>query len=78
MFVQLVTYIDANLYYCMLTGRCVTGILHFANKTPIDWFSKNQATVETTTYGSEFVVVHIAMGQIIDLSTTLKYLGVTI
>ena len=28
-------YIDANLYYNILTGRSVTGILYFINQTPI-------------------------------------------
>ena len=53
--VTLTHYIDANLYYDVMTGRSVTGILHLINKTPIDWYSKKQATVATSTYGSEFV-----------------------
>ena len=48
------------------------------NKTPIDWYSKRQATVETATYGSEFVAARIATHQIIDLRTTLRYLGVPV
>ena len=46
---------DANLNHCLGTGKSLTGCLHFVNKTPIDWYSKKQATVETATYGSEFV-----------------------
>jgi hypothetical protein len=42
--------------------------------TPLD--KKRQATVETATYGSEFMAAHIATGQIIDRCTTLRYLGV--
>ena len=72
------TYYDANLYHDMLTGRSVTGILHFFNKTPIDWFSKKQATVETATFGSEFVAGRTAVEQIIDLRLTLRYLGVPV
>ena len=56
----------------------VTGILHLLNGTPIDWYSKHQDTVETVTYGSEFVAARIAMEQIIDLRMTLRYLGVPI
>ena len=73
--VQLTHYVDANLYHDMITGRSVTGILHFANKTPIDWFSKKQATVETATYGSEFVAARTCTEQAIDLRTMLRYLG---
>jgi hypothetical protein len=53
-------------------------ILHFINNTPIDWYSRAQSTVETATYGSEFVAARIAVDQIIDLSTTLRYFGVPI
>ena len=42
-----ISYVDANLLHCMTTGRSVTGILHFLNGTPIDWYSKKMATVET-------------------------------
>ena len=72
------TYLDANLYHDLITGRAATGILHFVNQTPIDWFSKKQATVETATYGSEFISARIGTDQIIDLRTTLRYLGVPV
>ena len=75
-YVTLTHYVDANLYHDMLTGRSVTGILHLMNKTPIDWYSKKQATVETATYGSEFVAARTCVDQVIDLRTTLRYLGV--
>jgi hypothetical protein len=71
-------YVDANLYHDILTGRSVTGILHFLNQTPIDWYSKKQATVETATYGSEFVAARVCVDQIVDLRLSLRYLGVPI
>ena len=77
-YVTLTHYVDANLFHDMITGRSVTGILHLLNKTPIDWFSKKQATVETATYGSEFVAARTCVEQVIDLRTTLRYLGVPI
>ena len=76
--VTLTHYVDANLYHDCLTGRSVTGILHFINATPIDWYSKRQATVETATYGSEFVAARTCVEQVIDLRNTLRYLGVPI
>ena len=48
------------------------------NHTPIDSYSKRQATVETATYGSEFVAFKTATEQIIDLRHILRYLGVPI
>jgi hypothetical protein len=40
-------YVDANLMHDIITGMSVTGILHLINKTPLDWYSKKQATVDT-------------------------------
>jgi hypothetical protein len=77
-YVTLTHFVDANLFHDMITGRSVTGILHFMNKTPIDWYSKKQATVETATYGSEFVAARTCVEQVIDLRLTLRYLGVPI
>jgi hypothetical protein len=57
--------VDANLYHNVLTGRSVTGVLHFLNGTPIDWYSKKQATVESATNGSEFVAARTCVEQII-------------
>jgi hypothetical protein len=76
--VTLTHFVDANLMHDLVTGRSMTGILHLLNKTPIDWFSKKQATVEVATYSSEMVAMRTCVEQIIDLRTTLRYLGVPI
>ena len=76
--VMTTTYVDANCYHDWTTGRAVTGTLHFLNGTPIDWFSKRQNTVETATYGSEFVAARIAPNQVIGPQLTLRYLGVPV
>ena len=72
------TTMDANLNHCLATGKSLTGCLHFLNKTPVDWYSKKQATVETATYGSEFVAAKTATEQIMDIRQTLRYLGAPI
>ena len=72
------TTMDANLNHCSATGKSLTGCLHFVNKTPVDWYSKKQATVETATYGSEFVAAKTATEQIMDIRQTLRYLGAPI
>ena len=76
--ITMTTYVDANLCHDIVTGRSVTGILHFANKSLIDFYSKRQATVETDTYGSEFVASRTETEHIIDIRTTMRYLGVPI
>jgi hypothetical protein len=77
-YVTLTHYYDANLFHDIVTGHSVTGVLHLLNKMPIDWYSKKQAMVETATYGSEFVAARMCVDQIIDLRTTLRYLGVPV
>ena len=76
--VVMTTFVDANLYHDLVNGRSVTGVIHMFNKTIIDWFSKKQATVETATYGAEYVAARTAMEQIIDLRIQLRYLGVPV
>ena len=51
--VRLFTYADANLMHGALSGKAVTAILHSINKTPFDWFSRKQPTVNTATFGAE-------------------------
>ena len=76
--VVMTTYVDANLMHDVTTGRSVTGILHLLNKTPIEWYTKCQPTVETATYRAEFMAARTATEQIMDLRTTLRYLGVNL
>ena len=72
------TTMDANLNHSLATGKSLTGCLHFFNKTPVDWYSKKQATVQTARYGSEFVAAKTATEQIMDIRKTLRYLGAPI
>ena len=69
--VQTTHYVDANLHHDLATGKAVTAALHFLNQTPIDAYTKRQSTVETATYGSEFVAARTVVDQIIDIRTTL-------
>ena len=62
----------ANVNHCLATGKSLTGCLHFVNKTPVDCYSKKQATVQTATYGSEFVAAKTATEQIMDIGQTLR------
>ena len=69
-------YVATHLMHDILTGRSVTGILHSANKTPMDWLIKKQVTFETSTDGSEFVAVPARAEQVVDPSNTLRHVGV--
>ena len=52
--VILTHHFDANCMHNFLDGKAITGCLHFVNKTPIMWYSKNQSTSETPTYRAKF------------------------
>jgi hypothetical protein len=36
---RITQYVDANLYFDLVSGRACTGILTFLNQTPVDWYS---------------------------------------
>jgi len=76
--VKLTMFADANLYHDRLTGRSVTGLILMVNKTPIDWFSKKQISIESATYGSEFVAARIGTDKIVEMRYELRMLGVPI
>ena len=61
--VKLITYADSNLMHNILDGKVITGILHFVNQTPFDWYYKKQATAETATYGAEELAGRTAIEQ---------------
>lgn len=50
----------------------------FANNMPIEWLSKRQKTVETSTYGSELVASRIATDMIVEYRYKFRMLGVPI
>ena len=52
-----------------LTCRSRTGFIVMLNNAPIYWHSKKQKTVETSTFGSEFM----AMNQAIEYLRVLRY-----
>ena len=62
-------FVDANHAGNVKDRRSQTGILIFINKAPIHWYSKHQATVETSTFGAEFCIMRVAA----DMIESLRY-----
>jgi hypothetical protein len=71
-------FVDANHAGDRITRRSHTGIIIFINRAPIIWYSKQQNTVEMSTFGSEFVVARIAVELIESLRYKLCMFGVPI
>ena len=71
-------YFDADHAHCQETRRSVTGIILFLNSTPVKWYCKRQATVESSTYGSELVAGRIAVELVMEIRYKLRMLGVPV
>jgi hypothetical protein len=74
--VQITIFADAAHGDDLITRRSTTGIIIFVNGTPVRWYSKRQNTVESSTYGSEFVAMRIATDLAIALRNDLRSLGI--
>jgi hypothetical protein len=67
--VQINMFCDAAHATDLITRRSTTGIIFFLNGTPIPWYSKRQNTIESSTFGSEFVALKIAA----EMNDALRY-----
>ena len=74
--VSMTCFVDADHAGCRVMRRSHTGIILFVNRTPVMWYSKRQNTVETSTFGSEFVAMKTAVEQIEGLRYKLRMMGV--
>jgi hypothetical protein len=74
--VMISCFVDANHAGNTVTRRSQTGIIIFIQNAPILWHSKNQNTVEASTFGSELVAMRVACDLIVALRIKLRYFGV--
>jgi hypothetical protein len=76
--VTMTCFVDANHAGNLVTRRSHTGIVIFLNRAPVVWYSKRQNSVETSTFGSEFVALRIAVELIQALRYKLRMFGVPV
>ena len=74
--VELVVFVDADHAGDTVTRRSRTGVLIYMNRAPIMWTSKKQTSIETSTFGSEFCALKMAVEQVIGLRYKLRMMGV--
>ena len=74
--VKISCFVDSNHAGNVVTRRSHSGIIIFVNSAPIIAYSKRQNTVESSTFGSEFVAMRIAKELISALRIKLKSFGV--
>ena len=71
-------FVDADHASNKVTRKSQTGILIFINRAPISWYSKRQNTVESSTFGSEFIAMKTAVEMLQGLRYKLRWMGVPI
>jgi hypothetical protein len=71
-------FVDADHAGDHITCCSCTGVLIYVNCAPIMWFSKRQNSVETSTFGSEFVAPKTATEMIQGLQYKLCMTGIPI
>jgi hypothetical protein len=74
--VMMTCFVDANHAGDKITRRSQTGFIIYLNNAPIDWFSKKQNTYESSTFGSKFVAMRIAIERIKALCYKLRMFGI--
>ena len=76
--VDLRLYTDSSYADDKLTRRSRTGYFVFMKMALIDWMSKKQATVETSTFSAEFVALKHGIKRVRGLCYKLRMMGVQI
>ena len=71
-------FVDADHAGCRVSRRSHSGVLIYLNRAPIVWFSKRQNTVESSTFGSEFVSMKQAVELVEGLRYKLRMMGVEV
>ena len=71
-------FVDAAHAGDLITRRSQTGIIFMLNCAPILWHSKQQATVEASTFGSEFVALRTGVEMNDGFRYKLRMMGIPI
>ena len=76
--VDLRLYCDSDHAGDKLRRRSRTGYLVYLNMAPVIWYSKKQATIETSVFGAEFVALKNGTEAVRGLRYKLRMMGVPI
>ena len=76
--VEVTAFADASHASEKNTRQSHTGYIIFINRAPIIWYSKRQATVESSTFGSEFIALKTCVKHIIALRFKYRMFGIPI
>lgn len=71
-------FFDADHAHDAVTRRSITGIIILVGNAPVQWSSKRQGCIATSTYTAEFVAMRQAVEEAIALRYMLRCLGVPV
>ena len=71
-------FVDADFAGDSLTRRSRTGFVVYLNGAPIFWFSKKQSSLETSSFGSEFVAMRQCCEYLRGLRYKLRMMGIPV
>jgi len=74
----IVVYVDADHATDKVTRKSRTGFIVLLNGAPIYWYSKKQAGIETSSYGSEFVAMRTCCEYLKGLRYRLRMMGIPV
>lgn len=70
-------FVDAD-HGCRVRRRSHSGVLIYLNRAPVIWLSERQNTVESSTFGSEFIAMTQAVESMEGLRCKLGVMGVEV
>ena len=70
--------VDADHAGDSVTHRSRTGFIAYTNSAPIYWMSKKQASVESSSFGSEFIAMKQYCEYLRGLRYKLRMMGIPI
>lgn len=76
--ITLTALVDADHASNRVTRRSQAGFVIYGNCAPLLWFSKKMATIETSTFGSEFVALRLCVESIIAMRYKLRMFGIPV
>ena len=71
-------FVDSDHAGDTVTRRSRTGFLIFLNSAPIYWYSKKQGSVETSSFGAEFIAMKQCCEYIRGLRYKLRMMGIPV
>ena len=71
-------FVDSNHGHDLVTGKSITGVIIFVGRTPVKSYSKRQSSVQTSTFGAEFVSLKRAVEEAITIRYYLRSMGVKV